>query len=172
MGNVLPRSPTPIRMELRSRWQPGFWLRHPLISLLLTVLGAVFILLMAAVTAYDTYRLNHYGQPASATVVEVHDGYVVVSFTTADGRWISAAEVSEFWRDPMPRPGDTATIVYDPEQPGQIVRDTRISDGYETSWLILGLGVVFGLGLIVFLSRTWNVWRYNADAWRSGRHSY
>ncbi|MEU2664309.1 DUF3592 domain-containing protein [Micromonospora sp. DT46] len=164
------RRRAPIR--LRSRWLPGYWLRHPLLSLVVLLVGAVGLLLLQIDSAYRTHRLNTYGVRATATVLEVHglqrDSYVVASFTTADGHDV-VTQVSDYYWRPRPRVGDAATVVYDPASPDAIVRDVRIGDDRYAAWVGIGLVVALGSGGGVFLWRTWPIWRENAEDWRSGR---
>ena len=58
------RRRAPIR--LHSRWLPGYWLRHPLLSLVVLLVGAVGLLLLEIDSAYRTHRLNTYGMRAEA----------------------------------------------------------------------------------------------------------
>ncbi|MFF3866436.1 DUF3592 domain-containing protein [Micromonospora sp. NPDC001898] len=159
--------------RLRSRWLPGYWLRHPLLSLVVLLLGSVAFLLLGIDSAYRTHRLNTYGVRASATVLEVHglqrDSYVVAAFTTADGHH-HVTQITDYYWNPRPRVGDAATVLYDPASPDAIVRDVRIGDDYLTAWVGVGLVVALGSGGGVFLWRTWSMWRENAEDWRSGCH--
>ncbi|MGN9766989.1 DUF3592 domain-containing protein [Micromonospora sp. SD12] len=160
-------------LRLRSRWLPGYWLRHPLLSLVVLLLGAVVFVLLGIDSAHRAHRLDAYGVRAAATVLEVHDlqrdSYVVAAFTTADGHHV-VTQVSDYYWRPRPRVGDAATVLYDPADPAGIVRDVRIGDDSVMAWLGVGLGVALGLGGGVFLWRTWSMWRENAEDWRSGRH--
>lgn len=47
--------------RLRSRWLPGYWLRHPLTSLVVVAGGTAVFLALGLESAYHTYRLNTYG---------------------------------------------------------------------------------------------------------------
>ncbi|WP_433349131.1 DUF3592 domain-containing protein [Micromonospora sp. CA-111912] len=159
--------------RLRSRWLPGYWLRHPLLSLVVLLFAAVGLLLLGIDSAYRTHRLNTYGVHAAATVLEVHglgqNSYVVASFTTADGHHV-VTQITDYYWNPRPRVGDAATVLYDPASPDAIVRDVRIGDDHLTAWVGFGLGAALGSGGAVFLWRTWSMWRENAEDWRSGRH--
>ena len=157
----------------RGRWLPGYWLRHPLLSLVVLVLGTAVFVLLGVGSAYRTHRLNTYGVRAEATLLDVHsfsrNSYVVAEFTTADGRRV-VAKINDYYWTPTPQVGDAATILYDPAAPDEIVRDVRIGNGYLMAWVGVGLGVAMGAGGGVFLSRTWSMWRENAEDWRFGRH--
>ncbi|WDZ82178.1 DUF3592 domain-containing protein [Micromonospora cathayae] len=161
------------KRRLRSRWLPGYWLRHPWCSALALAVGTTVFGYLGVESAHHTYRLNHHGVPAGATVREVNaqarEAYVVVAFTTADGRQVRA-EVTEYRWHPRPRVGDAARVVYDPAAPADIVRDARWGDDYLDAWFALGLAVALGVGGGVFLVRTWSMWRENAEDWRAGRH--
>jgi hypothetical protein len=158
------------RRKLRSKWLPGYWLRHPAFALVACALTTLALAAGAAVSAYDTNRLNTYGVRASATVLEVHAGSsssVRARFTTADGRTI-VTEIHDYYWDPVPREGDAATVVYDPDDPANVVRDVRVGDGYLGAWLWGGLALLFLVGGGVFFVRTWGIWMALAEAWRAG----
>lgn len=165
------RRRAPVR--LRSRWLPGYWLRHPLPSLMVLLLGAVVFLWLGVDSAHRAHRLAAYGVRAEATVLEVHhlqrDSYVVAAFTTADGLRV-VAQVSDYYWNPPPVVGDAATVLYDPADPAGIVRDVRLGDDSVMAWLGVVLAVAWGVGGGVLLWRTWSMWRENAEDWRSGRH--
>ncbi|MCX4385602.1 DUF3592 domain-containing protein [Micromonospora peucetia] len=169
MGWRRKRAPIPPR----SRWLPGYWLRHPLFSLVALLLGTPVLLLLEIDSAYRSHRLNTYGVHAEATVLEVHslgrNSYVVASFTTADGHHV-VTQITDYYWSPRPRVGDAATVLYDPASPDAIVRDIRIGDESLTAWVFFGLVVTLVSGGGVSLWRTWSMWRENAEDWRSGRH--
>lgn len=159
--------------RLRSRWRPGYWLRHPILSLVLCIGFAGLFGLMAGTGLHDTRRLHEHGVHTPATVVRVHalgrDSYVTVEFTAADGQQITADVYDFYWR-PRPRSGDEVTVVYDPQSPDTILRDARIGDDYGLPIFSLALAVGLAVGGSVMLRRTWPVWLDNAEAWRTGRH--
>jgi hypothetical protein len=158
------------RRKLRSKWLPGYWLRHPAFALAACSLTTLVLATVAAVSAYETNRLNTHGVRASATVLEVHGGSsssVRARFTTADGRTI-VTEIHDYYWDPVPRKGDTATVVYDPDDPPNVVRDVRMGDGYLDAWVPGGLALLFLVGGAIFFARTWDTWMILANAWRAG----
>ncbi len=108
-----------------------------------------------AVFALDarTTALEEHGRTTEATVVEVHTGarghraYVVAEYVTASGRWVSA-EVDTFAMHPTPRPGETATVLYDPAHPRSNVVDARLGPDVATEWFLTGLSLVSGVLLV------------------------
>lgn len=159
--------------RLRSRWLPGYWLRHPLTGFVLLVVVAAIIVLLGAQSVYRAHRLDTHGVQAQATVREVHplgrNSYVLLAFTTAEGRHV-VAEVTDYYWIPEPQVGDVATVRYDPAHPQRNVRDVRVGDGYLEGVVGVALGSVLGVGGGVLLWRSWSTWRENAEDWRSGRH--
>ncbi|MFG2061629.1 DUF3592 domain-containing protein [Micromonospora sp. NPDC048871] len=159
--------------RLRSRWLPGYWLRHPLTGIVLLVAMVVVIVSLEGRSIHRTHRLDTHGVQAEATVREVHalgrNSYVLVAFTTAEGRQV-VAEVTDYRWVPGPKVGDIATVRYDPADPRRNVRDVRIDDGYLEPVVIIAVTVMFGVVGGVLLWWTRSMWRQNAEDWRSGRH--
>ncbi|MEW2476262.1 DUF3592 domain-containing protein [Micromonospora gifhornensis] len=159
--------------RLRGRWLPGYWLRHPLTGIVLLVALLAVIVPLEVRSFHRTHRLHNYGVQTEATVREVHaqgrNSYVLVAFTTAEGRQV-VAEVTDYRWNPEPQVGDVATVRYDPEDPRRNVRDVRIGAGYLEPVVAIAVTVMFGVGGGVLLWRTRSVWRQNAEDWRSGHH--
>ncbi|BCJ75089.1 hypothetical protein CS0771_46330 [Catellatospora sp. IY07-71] len=161
------------RARPHSRWHPGFWLRHPLLSLVLNIAVACVFVLMAEASRYQTRRLDEHGVRAPAVVVKVdsrgRDSSVTVLFTTADGRRVTTEVHDYYWR-PRPEVGDTPTVVYDPQAPATIVRDARMGGDHVLPLLMFVLAGALGIGGSAMLVRSWLMWRDNAEAWRTDRH--
>lgn len=114
------------------------------------LVGAV--VLAIAVFAMDarTTALRDHGLTAQATLLEVHTGahgdhaYVIAEYPTDTGRWVTA-EVDTFEMHPAPRPGETATLLYDPDHPRSNVVDARLGPDTTTTWFLTGLSIVSGV---------------------------
>jgi hypothetical protein len=154
------------RQPVRGRWRAGYWLRHPAFSMAACGLAIGLFGLMAAVTAYETGRLNEHGVQARAVLLEVReDGeYVVARFSTVDGRSIDVPVHDYSW-DPAPQVGDTPTVIYDPQAPETLVRDARIAGDYTMTWFA-GFVIVFMAGCGWLVAKTWDIWLENARRWR------
>ena len=93
------------------------------------------------------------GSPTvTGEVVGVHDtsgkfedSYVIVEFTTADGRDVRARVEEYRWR-PEPRIGDRPLLRYDPAHPARYVRDDRMGDDPIENVMLTS----FALGLLGF----------------------
>lgn len=102
--------------------------------------------------------LQEHGLTASATLLEVHTGargdqsYVVAEYPTAGGRWITTP-VHTFEMHPAPRPGETATVLYDPDHPRSNVVDARLGPDRVTTWFLTGLSIVSGALVVPTLRR-------------------
>jgi hypothetical protein len=103
------------------------------------------------------HRLGAGAQVADATVVEAHKGgpgkkrgYVIVEFSAA-GRHVRAKVSDEYWWERNPSPGDRATVRYDPDNPGDYVRDDRV--GPDNAGPIIGgtLALAFLIGAVAVL---------------------
>lgn len=128
-------------------------IRYPL-SLALVVSFGVALLGVASLAREENKSLAERGLGATATVVDVSSQFsktpwVSLRFQLADGRSVTAGRVTNFYFDPFPRPGDTASILYDPEQPTTVVVDTRLGIDSGDAWFpfILG-GVLLGSAAI------------------------
>jgi hypothetical protein len=94
--------------------------------------------------------LEQHGLTTDATLVEVHSGarghraYVVAEYTTARGRGVTT-EIDTFEMHPQPKPGEHATVLYDPAHPASNVVDARLGPDTTTTWFLTGLSIVSGV---------------------------
>ncbi|MFG1916160.1 DUF3592 domain-containing protein [Micromonospora sp. NPDC048898] len=163
-----PEQPVaPIQQEPRSRWRPGYWLRHPAI-------GVAFGGLLVMATLYcglgDLYHRNDMverGERTVGTVREVHGRkwWVSVSFTTRSGEkattWINYSP----WNEPSV--GEEVDVIYDRVDPIGSAYLSGDEPGLLPGILLLAGGVGLLLVYAWWLRRHWNRLRSEAEAWRS-----
>lgn len=103
----------------------------------LLVVVAIGCLFGLAIAYESAASLRDHGIRASGEVVEVHterrDNFVVVRFSDVRGREISA-EVGNYRWEPRPRVGDTAELIYDPDNPSGNVADARMGPDFFSVW--------------------------------------
>ncbi|WP_238015606.1 hypothetical protein KZZ52_55595 [Dactylosporangium sp. AC04546] len=156
----------PDRPEPRSRWRPGYWLRHP-------ALGVAFCALLVSATVYcGLGNLRHRnamldrGEWTAGTVRELHDGqwWASVTFTTRSGEevttWISHAPWSS------PSVGEEVDVLYDPLDPVGTAYLSGDEPGLRDPLLLLGAAGVLALLFAWRLRRTWRRLRGEAESWR------
>ncbi len=104
----------------------------------LLCLAPVVFVYLSSVVARDR------GVEVSAVVTGVHDStgrgdvrYVEVTFTTPDGRRVSAWDTADVAWSPEPKFGQTIRVRYDPQNPW-VIYDTKSDDGTWT-WAILAI---------------------------------
>ncbi|MFG2055345.1 DUF3592 domain-containing protein [Micromonospora sp. NPDC048930] len=162
--------PGPVQREPRSRWRPGYWLRHPALSAFLVACGVLAVINCGAGALVDGQHLRERGETTSAVVEEARKQrrgvWITVRFTTARGEVVSARLVET--PEDLPSPGDRLTVVHDPEEP-----EYAYLSGYEPSVfgpvLFIALGAVSGVLYGWYLRRTWSHWRDQAENWRHRR---
>jgi len=130
-------------------WRDGFRLfvrkvGYPVSLALTLVLGAA-LLGVAALAREENENLAERGVETTATVVDVSSQlaktpWVSLRFQLDDGQLVIAERVTNFYFDPFPRPGDTASIIYDPERPAAVIVDTRLGIDHGDVWFPLVLG--------------------------------
>ncbi|WP_326561601.1 DUF3592 domain-containing protein [Micromonospora sp. NBC_01796] len=150
---------------LRSRWRPGYWRRHPALSLVLVVLFMAADIAFAASSNANRVSIARDGQAATGTVVSLarRTSGMTVRFTTAAGQTVTASATRP---DPEPEVGDSVAIVYHPDDPGRWVYPADGLPGAGTPLALLAIGVVSGLAYLLYLRRTWGRWRDLAESWR------
>jgi hypothetical protein len=132
--------------------------RRPRIRLLLAVLLGVVALVFNVTGLVNTWGMSRYGEVVSAEVVSVDlqrgSNKVYVAYEV-DGT-VFYGHVMDRWG--APDPGDSTDIVVDERDP------THITDAPLTAYFILnGLGVAFGAGLILWAIR--DVYRRRGSQW-------
>jgi hypothetical protein len=164
--DVRPVSAAPDR-PVRSRWRPGYWRRHPTLSVVLVVLFMGAFVTLAAMSNAERVDIHRDGQPATGTVLSLarRTSDMSVRFTTPDGETVTAQASRP---DPTPRVGDQIPIVYQPSDPAGRAYTPDNLPGIGTPLLLLAVGILPGLAYLVYLRRTWGRWRGNAEAWRRG----
>ncbi|MER7459642.1 DUF3592 domain-containing protein [Micromonospora sp. NPDC126480] len=166
-----PQSTTaagPVQREPRSRWRPGYWLRHPAFAAFLTVsFGALTFMGCGGVVLIDAHSLRERGESTTAVVVESRElnrGTLVrVWFTTADGERVSARLVSS--PDDLPAVGERLAVVYDSEAPERVYA-VGVTPTLAKGWLIIAVGLLLVALYLAYLRRTWHRWRNQAERWR------
>lgn len=125
------------------------WAERVRLTAWILLVGAVVS--AVAVFALDARAtaLRDRGLTAQATLVEVHPGlrgdrgYVIAEYSTAKGRWVTT-EVDTFAMQPAPQPGESATVLYDPDHPRSNVVDARLGPDMATEWFLTGLSLLSG----------------------------
>lgn len=118
---------------------------------------------MCCVAAYMWSTAEHLlerAQVADATVIGIErDGRdkasdrVVVRFTTADGREVTA-DVGDWDWDNGAAVGQVQAVLYDPEDPESLVADTRVGPRDDSRFLYAGTGLLFMVfGVLLALGR-------------------
>ncbi|MFU8852724.1 DUF3592 domain-containing protein [Micromonospora sp. SL1-18] len=160
----------PVQREPRSRWRPGYWLRHPVFAALLFGCGVLILVSCGVGGLVDQKHLRERGESTIA-VVEVarqqrRGVWMTVRITTPRGEVVSARVIHP--PGDLPAPGDRLTVVYDPEEPEYAYLP---GDGQAagSAVLIIALGVVPGVLYGWYLRRTWWRWRDQAENWRHRR---
>ena len=160
-----PRESGPYVQPRRGPRPRGFkeWSNSPRVAGWFLTSMAALCGVFAVGSYYDAVRLRDHGVRTTATVLSVHDGgrtdWVVVRFTTGAGRERTADVYTYRW-DPRPEVGDRPEVVYDPASPEDRIADVRVGPDFLFSWLIGGLGVVFGVLAWLSFRRSidWNEW--------------
>ncbi|SCE73069.1 hypothetical protein GA0074695_0665 [Micromonospora viridifaciens] len=160
-----------VQREPRSRWRPGYWLRHPAFSAFLVGCGVLVVVNCGVGELVDREHLRVRGETTSAVVEKARKprrgGVLIrVRITTPRGEVVRPRLIDT--PEHLPAPGDRLAVIYDPEDLEYAYRP-----GYESSmsgplWLI-ALGVVPGLLYGWYLRRTWSHWRDQAEDWRHRR---
>jgi hypothetical protein len=104
------------------------------------VAAAVAMALVALADHRAVTRLRDHGIFADGVVTEVDGGpspAVVVEFEARDGR-VVRARVATGRRDPAPKAGDAARVLYDPERPEDSARDGRLPAPDDAEALLRG----------------------------------
>lgn len=160
----------PVQREPRSRWRPGYWLRHPAFAAFLFGCGVLIAVGCGVGGLVDRHDLRARGVTTSAVTHEVAESrsgvWMTVRITTERGEVVTARVIRT--PDDLPAVGDRLTVVYDPEDP-----DDAYIPGDEgavgTPVLFIGLGLVAGGLYGWYLRRTWSHWRDQAEDWRHHR---
>ncbi|MDH6461502.1 hypothetical protein M2302_001672 [Micromonospora sp. A200] len=167
----------PVQREPRSRWRPGYWLRHPAFAAVLVVsLSALTFVACGVGSLLEARDLRERGESAVAVVVEARElrrgSLLKVGFTTTQGERVVAHVAGP--PEDLPTPGERLTVVYDPEDRDYVY--LRSDKPYEKGgWLILGGRLFLAIGLLAtaiylaYLRWTWHRWRDQAERWRHRR---
>lgn len=124
---------------------------HPLLMLVMGVLvfAGFGFAIVRSWTNDDALRDR--GRTAPAQVTEVSTGKsrrITVQYRTADGTPARARiGQGDEGPTPWPTPGDTITIVYDPRNPSDDVRDARVPHNHRVDGLVLTVFGLCGIGL-------------------------
>ncbi|MDG4821706.1 DUF3592 domain-containing protein [Asanoa sp. WMMD1127] len=129
--------------------------RRPLPPLWLFVGGGAAVVVAFAVATFGVWRndtaLEERGVETSGRVVAVSDGKIKrvrVEFSTPDGRRVEAlVGQGDEARDPRPRVNDTVPIVYDPDNPTDDVRDSRVEPNHHMAYTLLGVTIFGAVGV-------------------------
>ncbi|WP_433355545.1 DUF3592 domain-containing protein [Microtetraspora malaysiensis] len=121
---------------MRRQWPPG-------VQAAIGFAAAIFFLLAAIAEGISVNGLRDHGLRAQATVVEVHGGrssYVMAEFTTNRGQFV-LVEVDDYYWIPRPQVGDTATLIYEPDNPAN-VQDARIAVNHTITIILVLSGLM------------------------------
>ncbi|MDP9861050.1 MULTISPECIES: DUF3592 domain-containing protein [Streptosporangium] len=121
---------------MQRQWPPG-------VQAAIGLAAAIFFFLAATAEGISVNGLRDHGLRAQATVVEVHGGrnsYVMAEFTTNQGQFVLVKVEAYCWT-PRPQVGDTATLIYESDNPAN-VQDTRISANHGRTILLVLIGLV------------------------------
>ncbi|GGO08313.1 hypothetical protein GCM10011576_13600 [Micromonospora parathelypteridis] len=159
----------PVGRKLRSRWRPGYWLRHPAFGL------AAGVLMAGVLVACGFGNLNHRndmverGERATGAVLEQHgrQSLVSVHFTTRSGAEVTTWVGHSIWD--APSVGEEIDVIYDRADPIGSAYVAGDEPGLLSPILFLGGGPVLALAYAWWLRRSWNRLRSGAESWR-GRH--
>ncbi|MBG6100179.1 hypothetical protein IW249_000593 [Micromonospora vinacea] len=151
----------------RSRWRPGYWLRHPALGV---AVGALLVFVLVTCGLGNLRHRNDLverGERAVGTVREVHgrQWWVSVSFTTRSGEEVIAWISHSPWDEPSV--GEEVDVIYDRVDP---VGSAYLSDdepGMLYPTLLLAGSTVLALAYAWWLRRNWNRLRGDAESWRS-----
>ncbi|WP_446211736.1 hypothetical protein [Micromonospora sp. IBSANI012] len=160
----------PVQHEPRSRWRPGYWLRHPAFAAVLVVsLGALTFVACGVGRLREARDYQERGEFAAGVVVEARElrrgSSLKVGFTTTQGERV-VADVAGPPED-LPTPGERLTVVYDPEDRDYVYLGDKPSQ--KEGWLILATGLLATAICLAYLRWTWDRWRNQAERWRHRR---
>lgn len=155
----------PVEQEARSRWRPGYWLRHPFLGVPFAAL-LVLIVVGCGLGSLPSGTAER-RERTVGTVRELHgrQWWASVSFTTRSGEKITAWTHYRPWDEPTV--GEEVDVTYDPADPIGSAALPGHEPGYQLlGILLLGGGAVLALAYPWWLWRNWNPLRNKAEAWR------
>ncbi|MEG3632928.1 DUF3592 domain-containing protein [Micromonospora palythoicola] len=163
---TIGQSVSPVERKSRSRWRPGYWLRHP-------ALGVPFGALLVLVVVYcglgnlqHRIAMTERGERTVGTVRELHgrNSWASVGFTTRSGDEVTTWASHSFWAEPSV--GEKVDVIYDRADPmGNAYLSGNEPGLLPTIFLFVG-GVVLAMAYAWWLRRHWSRLRNEADAWR------
>ncbi|WP_346121355.1 DUF3592 domain-containing protein [Micromonospora coerulea] len=158
----------PVQREPRSRWRPGYWLRHPAFCLLLAGCYALTVVGYGVGGLLTRRNLQERGELTAGVVERVTQRESMwVQVITPDGEAVSAY-VNDLPAD-RPALGDRVAVVYDPQDPDYAYLPGDYPPEVGNSLLLFGIGLIPTALYGRYLRRTWHRWRNQAEGWRHRR---
>ncbi|WP_091078182.1 DUF3592 domain-containing protein [Micromonospora nigra] len=152
----------------RSRWRPGYWLRHPALGVPIGAFVALLVAYLGVVSLHERNEMMARGERAVGTVRELHgrNWSASVAFTTRAGEQVIAWVGHPPWNEPYI--GEDVDLSYDRDRPERAYLSGD-EPGLLPVILFLGGAVALGVAQTWWLWRNWSRLRNEADAWRSRR---
>ncbi|MEU4529654.1 DUF3592 domain-containing protein [Micromonospora ureilytica] len=151
----------------RSRWRPGYWLRHPALGV---AVGALLVFVLVTCGLGNLRHRNDMverGERAVGTVREVHGRkwWVSVSFTTRSGEQVNTWINYSPWDEPSV--GEEVDVTYDRVDPIGSAYLSGDEPGVLFPTLLLAGSAALALAYAWWLRRNWRRLRGDAESWRN-----